>query len=104
LFVNKVEESVGGSLGGSHCSRAGSGHRASLRQALGNPQLQGGKLLGSGTGSFCEMLSFIAGQAGTSAGRRRRGDVFHSQQCRWGLVLIRSDLALDLSRADGCGL
>lgn len=63
---------------------------------------KGGKLLGSGTGSSCETLSFLASQAGTDAGEGLRGDVLHSQQSRRGLVLIRSDPALDLSRADGC--
>lgn len=71
---------------------------------LGNPQLQRGKLLGRGTARFCETLSFIAVQAGTDPGKTQQGDVFHSQQSQRGLVLIRSDLALDLSTADNCNL
>lgn len=68
---------------------------------LGIPWLQRGKLLGRSTTSFCEMLSFIAVQAGTDPGKKWRGDVFHSQQ---GLVLIRNDLALDLSMTDNRNL
>lgn len=70
----------------------------------GESPLQRGELLGRGSASFCETLSFIAVQAGTDLGRRQRGDVFHSQQSQRGLVLIRSDLALDLGMADICNL
>lgn len=83
-------------------------HRAGSGQAsgtlLGNPQLQRGKLLGRGTARFCETLSFIVVQAGTDSGKTQQGDVFHSQQSQRGLVLIRSDLALDFSTADNCNL
>lgn len=68
---------------------------------LGIPWLQRGRLLGRSTTSFCEMLSFIAVQAGTDSGKKWRGDAFHSQQ---GLVLIRNDLALDLGTTDNCNL